>query len=235
MLSRRGDAYDTLVVRYERIAAVHTSVVMLDGLLRLYATDAAGRDGVALDLAYNGVSADVVAQLARILRAQALASAPERPVPPPALPALRLGLDDVGRSDVSLVSAARELATAEGLVVHATQERRIVQTAGPLAGLRSVVLPTTMHAVVVGSTPGEVHLLHRRPWVTGGRRPAHSVAHTVIAAPRVAGVEVVEHPRQQGILQVRVVAGRAAVELPTAAGGDVLPALLALLGAQRAL
>lgn len=235
VLSRRGDAYDTLVVRYDRIAAIHTSVVMLEGLLRLYATDAAGRDGVALDLAYNGVSDDVVRQLARILREQALASAPERPVPPPALPVLRLGMDDLGRNDVALVSTARELAASEGLAVHAAQLRQTVQHEGPLAGLWSVVLPTTMHAVVVGSTPGEVHLLHRRPWVTSGRRPAHSVAHTVIAAPRVDGVEVADHPGQAGTQQVRIVAGRATVTLPCAAGGDVLPALLALLGAQRAL
>jgi len=95
-----------------------------------------------------------------------------------------------------------------------------------------VLHPATLHAAVVGSTHGEVHLVHRRPWVTAGRKPMHSVAHTVVTAPRVERVEVADHPTYLGVQLVTVVAGRARIEIPCPEGAGTVATLLTLLGAR---
>ena len=233
MLSRHEDTYGTLELPYARIAAVHTSTVLLDGLLRVYDVEGRAENGVALDLRYNGVSLDVVEQLARILRTQALATAPARPVGQPIGAPLRPELDDLGRMDVALVTTSRELAAKEELVLWAMHPRLGVQRRdGAFRGLSSMIFPPTVHAMVVGATSGEVHLVHRRPWVTTGRKPVHSVAHTVITAPRVDQVEVSDHPGFTDTQLVRVVSGRAAVEIPVPKGAPTVDALLTLLGAR---
>ena len=233
VLSRHDDAYTTLVVPYARVAAVHTSVVLLDGLFRLYDVDGTAANGVAIDLPFNGVSLDVVEQLARVVRREALATAPARSLGQPGGAPLRPELDDLGRTDVALISSARELTAKEELVVWAMHHRLGVQRrAGMLGGLTSVIFPPTVHAALVGATSGEVHLVHRRPWVTTGRKPVHSVAHTVITASRVDRVEVSDHPGFTDTQLVRVVSGRAVVELPVPAGAPTIDALLTLLGAR---
>ena len=233
VLSRREDEYTTTVVPYDRVAAVHTSVVMLDGLLRIYDAGGTGRSGVALDLPYNGVSDDVVGRLARIVRAEALAAAGDRAVVTPEGAPLKLNLEDLGQHDVALVTAGRELARVEGLLTWAAHGRVPVQRRGGVLGvLGKLVFAPTLHAAVVGSTPGEVHVIHRRPWVTTGRKPVHSVAHTAITVPRVERLEVTEHEAFTGTQLVRVVAGAAEVDLLVPTGAPTLDTLLTLLDAR---
>lgn len=232
VLTRREDEYDAVELPYARIAAVHTSVVILDGLLQLHDVEGTAPDGVALAVRYNGVSDDVVGELARILRAQALATAAPRALVRPQGEPLHLGLDDLGRQDVALVTTTRELATTEGLMVWSAHRRLGVQRRGNALAVAfaGLVFPPTVHAAIIGTTSGEVHLVHRRPWVTTGRKPVHSVAHTVICAPRTDRVEVVEHPRYAGTQLVRVISGRSVVEMPMPTGAPTAETLLTLLG-----
>src|SRR5665647_3181235 len=60
VLSRRGDTYQSAEVPYARIAAVSTSVALLDGLLVARDVEGAAAAGVAVTFRYNGVSDDLV-------------------------------------------------------------------------------------------------------------------------------------------------------------------------------
>lgn len=236
VLSRRGDVYDTAELPYERIAAVRTSVSMLDGLLRVYDVAGEGPDGVGLEVPYNGVSDDLIRKLARIMRSQALASVPGGAEPRPlGAEPLSLGLDDLGRSDIALVTAQREFTAAEGMVPCATHLRTPVRRgSGAMRGFFDVLRPVTLHAGILATSPGEVHLVHRRPWVTTGRKPVHSVAHTVVIVPRVEQVEVIDSPRYQGVRLARIISGRSVVVMPFPEGADTGTGVQAILGARAA-
>lgn len=231
VLSRRGGAYMTTEVPYSRVAAVHISVDLLDGLLRVYDTAAAVADGKAVEISYNGVSHDLLTQLAGILRAEGLATASTVAVPPaPSTPPITLSLRDLGDGDIALVSAQHEFAERDGLTTWATHQRALLRRrTGAFRGLRDALLPMSMHAAVVSTGPGELHIVHRRHWFTTGRKPVHSVAHTVVLLPRVTGVEVTEWPAYIGADVVRVSSGISVVEIPfpqSAETGDVLRSVL---------
>jgi hypothetical protein len=234
VLTRRDDAYDTTEMPYPRIAAVHTSVSMLDGLLRVYDVAGPAPCGVGLEVPYNGVSDDLVRELARIVRAQALAPTPGLGEPSPASrEPLSLGLDDLGRTDTALVTAQREFTMAEGIIPRAVHLRTPVHRAsGFLRGFFDVVRPVTLHAAVLATSPGELHLVHRWPWVTVGRRPVHSVAHTAVTLPRVDRVEVVDSLRYEGVQLLRIISGQSVVEVLFPEGAETGTVVQEILGAR---
>ena len=125
VLSRRGDACQSVEVPYRRIAALQTSVELLEGLLVVHDVEGPAPAGVAVRVRYNGVSHDLVTRLVRILRAAALATAR-----PAGVPASRpsagelLGLRDLGDVDVALVTAVHELAEDEPSFVTLASHRR---------------------------------------------------------------------------------------------------------------
>lgn len=237
VLSRRGDAYQSVEVPYRRIAALQTSVELLDGLLVVHDVEGPAPAGVAVSVRYNGVSHDLITRLVRLLRSAALAAAR-----PTGVPASRpsagelLGLRDLGDADVALVTAEHELAEAEpSFVALASHLRSTVRrAAGPLRGLLDVLRPVTLHAAVVCADPGELQVLHRRRWFTTGQKPVHSVARTVVLMPMVTGVDPQPVSRYTGVECVRITSGRAFVEVPFPEGAETGAAIRGALGRARA-
>jgi len=237
VLSRRGATFQSAEVPYARIAAVSTSVALLDGLLVVHDVEGPAPAGVAVSVRYNGVSHDLVTRLGRILRSAALAAA--RPAAVPA--SLRsvgvpIGLRDLGDSDVALVTAVHELAEAEpSFVALASHRRTSVRRAdGHLRGLLDVLRPVTLHAAVVCADLGELQVLHRSRWFTTGQKPVHSVARTVVLMPMVTGVDPQPVSRYTAVECVRITSGRAVVEVPFPEGAETGAAIRRALGGVRA-
>lgn len=234
VLTRRGSDYVTRVLPYQRLATVQTSVDLLAGRLVVHDVEARQPGRPAITLGYNSVSHDMVQRLARVVRAQARPE-PAR-VPATARAPLQLGSRDLGHADVGLVTAQHELASHEPDVVPLAAHRRtrVARREGALSGPLDAFRPVTLHAAVVGAGPGELHLLHRRDWFTTGRRPEHSVSHTVVLVDRVTSAEV----RESGRYAARVVAvrsGRAVVEVPFPPDAETGPAVQDVVaGASRA-
>jgi len=237
VLSRRGDAYQSVEVPYRRIAALQTSVELLEGLLVVHDVEGPAPAGVAVRVRYNGVSHDLMTRLVRILRSAALATAR-----PAGVPASRpsagelLGLRDLGDADVALVTAVHELAEAEPSFVTLASHRRtsVRRAAGPLRGLLDVLRPVTLHAAVVCADPGELQVLHRRQWFTTGKKPVHSLARTVVLMPMVTAVDPQPVSRYTGVECVRITSGRAVVEVPFPEGAETGSAIRGALGGARA-
>lgn len=237
VLSRRGDACQSVEVPYRRIAALHTSVELLDGLLVVHDVEGPAPAGAAVNVRYNGVSHDLMTRLVRILRSAALATAR-----PAAVPASRpsagepLGLGDLGDADVALVTAVHELAEAEPSFVTLASHRRtsVRRAAGPLRGLLDALRPVTLHAAVVCADPGELQVLHRRRWFTTGQKPVHSLARTVVLMPMVTGVDPQPVSRYTAVGCVRITSGRAVVEVPFPEGAETGSAIRGALGGVRA-
>jgi hypothetical protein len=237
VLSRRGDAYQSVEVPYRRIAAVQTSVALLDGLLVVHDVEGPAPAGVAVSVRYNGVSHDLVTGLVRILRSAALAATRSAGVPAARPSAGKaLGLKDLGDADVALVTAVHELAEAEpSFVTLASHRRTTVRRAdGSLRGLLDAVRPVTLHAAVVCADPGELQVLHRRHWFSTGQKPVHSVARTVVLMPMVTGADPRPVARYTAVECVRITSGRAVVEVPFPEGAETGSAIRRALGGARA-
>jgi hypothetical protein len=233
VLSRRGDRYETVDVPYRRVAAVMSSVSLLDG--RLLVRDVAGEDaGLVVNVRYNSVSHDLLQRLVQVISVksrEAMGSAD--PATPPHVEHPPIALRDLGDDDVALVTGLRELALLEDRVVPVATHQRtgVRRKSGSLRGVVDVIRPVTLHAAIVGVSPGELHVVHRRDWFSIGRRPVHSVAHTVLPVANVTGVEVADSPRYTVARVLRVTSGKSVVEIPFPAGAETGAAMLGALGA----
>lgn len=233
VLSRRGDRYSTVEVPYARIAALRTSVDLLDGHVTIQDTQGPAPSGVVSRVRYNSVSKDLVQRLSRIVAEQALAAAPGAPGTAAPGPDERatLALRDLGDSDVALVTEQRELSAHETLVPIGTQHRaRLPRSGGGLSSLLDAVRPVTLQAAVICAGPGQLHVIHRRQWYTTGRRPVHSVAHTRVLLPRVTSVDVRDVGRLTGAATIMITLGRSVVEVPVPRASDSAAAILGALG-----
>lgn len=230
VLSRRGEAYDLVEVPYARVAAVHTSVELLDGLLRVYDVAGVPPGGLVVDVRYNGVSHDLISGLTGLLRAEVRAVVGADALRPPRSAPVALALRDLGDGDIALVSTQHELADRDGLTTWATHQRTTARRrVGAFRALADALLPVTVHAAVVSTGPGEVHVVHRRHWFTTGRKPVHSVAHTVVHTPNVTAVDIVDSSRYLQVRVARIISGRSVVRIPfpeAAESGTVLQAVL---------
>jgi len=222
VLSRRGDTYQSAEVPYARIAAVSTSVALLDGLLVAHDVEGAAAAGVAVTFRYNGVSDDLVKQLVDILRAQAGAAAPPSWAGATAqAPHATPGTRDLGDADIALVTEQHELAEHDGLVTLGMHMRTVVRRrSGSMRGVLDMLRPVTLHAAIVSVGSGELHLVHRRRWFTTGKKPVHSVAHTVVILPHVTSVTADEMLRYAEVRAVQITSGRSVVEVPFPEGAE---------------
>ena len=234
VLTRRGDRYETADLPYRRIAAISSSVSLLDGRLVMHDIEGGQPAGVALNVRFNSVSQDLIGRLVTRARSKTLEPGSGRVVPtPPHAVHGPLALRDLGDDDVALVSALREIALLDDRVVPvATHQRTVVQRrSGVLGGLIDRVRPVTLQAAIVCVSPGELHVLHRRQWFTTGRRPIHSVAHTVVVVPLVTAVRE-EDAKYASARQVRITSGSSVVEVPFPSGSETGVGMLAALGAR---
>lgn len=215
VLSRRGPGYRTTVIDHDRLCAVHAGVSLLDGIFQARTVDT---PGVAADLPYNGVSHELVEQLVRVLRGQVTPAGDDRGAPS----GIELDLRDLGGDDVALVATMRGLVRNDPAIVPVATHRRtgITRTGGVVQSALDWLRPVTLHATVVGRSPGELHLVHRRDWFSTGRGPVHSVAHTVAFTPRVTGVTDVDVSRYHAARAVRITSGSSVLDVPYPEGAD---------------
>lgn len=240
LLTRRGTTYTTAQVRHRDVAAVHTSVDLLDGRLRLLGTDREP-DRSPVAFRYSSVSQDLVESLVRAVRARVHGRDISAPAPGArhraAQPAwgtpITLGLRDLGDDDVALVTLQRDLTEHEHDVVPvASHLRRVVRRVpGRFHGLLDAVRPVTLHAAVVLTGPGELHVLHRREWVTTGRGPLTSVATTTVLTGRVTGMTTQPSDRYEGVDVVRLDSGRCRTRLPMPVGSETEDAVRGVVAA----
>ena len=236
VLSRRGDTYQTVVVPYSRIGAIHHSYSMLDGLLVVHDVDGLERAGVAVAIRYNAISRRVMEDLAELLREQALAARPpaERPGRA-ALPTTRVL--DLGDADAALVTARIEIADRRpDLVLLGAQPRTVVARRDTTFGrVLDALRPVTLHAALVCADTGTLEFVHRREWFTSHPKPQFSVAHTVILTDAVTAVGSHEHPRYVGVYRVQIAAGRARVDVAFPDGAESGGAIAGALAGVRAI
>lgn len=235
VLSRRSDGYETVEVPYRRVAAITSSVSLLDGRLVIHDVEGHQEAGLVINVRYNSVSHDLVQRLVRIVCAKSRDSAGPAVAPgmPPHTEHPPLALRDLGDDDVALVTGLREVSLLDEQVAPvATHQRTAVHRRnGGLRRMIDLIRPVTLHAAIVCVSPGELHVIHRRRWFSIGRRPVHSVAHTVVPVPNVTSVEVVDSPRYTVARVIRVTSGRSVVEIPFPGGAESGTAVLGALGA----
>ena len=226
-----GRGYDVRDVPYDQVAAVGTSVDLLDGRLTVHALA-----GPSVTVRFSGSSADVVEGFVDTLRALAW------PVPTTGDPAPRdptaggpgLGRLDrraLGEREIGLVSAYREVADHEpGLRALAAHPRRtVLPRRGGASRVLHLLHPMTVQAAVVASDGRELQVFGRRDWLARGRTPVHSESRLVLPLDRLTGVRAVPHPVYDGVVVVTLRAGDAALDLPVPAGTDAERVLTGLL------
>lgn len=225
-LSRReGARYDVREVPYDGVAAVATSVDLLDGRLTVHALT-----GAPVSVRFGGSSADVVQGFLDLLRLLAW-PAPAGAAPRDPGPGIgRLGRRALGEQEIGLVGAYREVADADpALRTLAAHARVVVAPAGgPVRRALHVLRPMTVQGAVIGSDGRELQVFGRRAWLVRGRTPVHSESRLVLPLDRLTGVATARHPGYPGVEVVTLRAGDAAVELPVPAGSDARRVLAGL-------
>lgn len=222
-LSRRTGAadargYDVRELPYDQVAAVGTSVDLLDGRLTVHALV-----GPPVAVRYNGSAAEAVDELVDLVRRLAWpvpASGPAAPHRDLGPAVGRLSRRALGEQEIGLVAAYREVADREpGLQAVAAHPRQVVRPAGgALARLVHAVHPMTVQAAVLASTGRELQVFGRRDQLARGRTPVHSESRLVLPLDRLTGVVAQPHPRYPQVTCVVLTAGDARIELPVPAG-----------------
>lgn len=226
-----GRRYDVREIPYDRVAAVQTSVDLLDGRLTVHALT-----GTPVPVRFSGASADVVEQLVDLLRVLAW-PVPATGDPAPHDPTVRtpgtarLDRRALGDKEIGLVSAYREVADREpGLKALAAHRRQTVQpSGGGPARLVHLLRPMTVQAAVVASEGRELQVFGRRSWLVRGRTPVHSESRLVLPLERLTEVATRTHAVYRDVAVVTLRAGDTALDLPVPADSDAHRVLAALL------
>lgn len=237
-LSRReGARYDVRDVPYDRVAAVRTSVDLLDGRLTVHALA-----GAPVRVRYSGSSADVIEELVDLLRllawpvgASGATGAPGASGGVDPGPGLgKLSRRALGDREIGLLAAYREVADREpGLRTLAAHPRRTVPPArGALRRVAHVLRPMTVQGAVVCSDGRELQVFGRASWLVRGRTPVHSDSRLVLPLDRLTAVTTRRHPRYPGVAVVTLRARDTALDLPVPGGSDAERVLTGLTGAR---
>ncbi|HEX5333041.1 MAG TPA: hypothetical protein VFW79_10395 [Cellulomonas sp.] len=240
VLSRRAGGYDERVIAHDAICAIDYGTDLLDGWITVYSADE-GEQGraPALALSYVGTSLDVVEKLVSLLRSLYRTGTDrdgDRSPGPAAggaagLPPL--GQRDLGDRDIALVTRQLAVLRAEPRMRLLGYHRRQLlasREGGALRRLVRLVRPVVLHAAVVCGDAAELQVLHRRDWVTRGRRPEYSLASTVLPLARVDRAVLADDPRNAGVRVLTLHCGGSALELVVPAGSLTEQALVAQLG-----
>ncbi|MGV8978566.1 MAG: hypothetical protein ACOH17_11025 [Cellulomonas sp.] len=241
VLSRRPDGYDERVIPHESICAIDYGTDLLDGWITVHGTGEAGSGRApVLSLSYVGTSQDVVEGLVSLLRSlyrsepagEGGDAGPET-VGGPGLPPLEQR--DLGDQDIALVSRQLAVLRAEPrmrVLGHHRRQLLAAREGGVLRRIVRLVRPAVLHAAVVCGDGRELQVLHRREWVTRGRRPEYSLACTVVPLARIERADVVDDPRNAGVRVLTLHCGSAELVLRAPVGSTTEQALLAQLGAR---
>ncbi len=240
VLSRHEGAVVTTEVPYDRIAAVRTSVNLLDGRLTVLT-----RSGDTLTVRFSGSSAAAVTALVELLRLSAWPA-------PPAIPDRPAQADDrqgaagvadgrlldrgeLGERELGLLTEYRDaLAGHPEVRTLAAHPRAVVRPArGGPARLTHLLRPMTLHALVVCSDGTELQVFGRADPLVRGRTPDHSWSRLVLPLAGITGATSRPDPRYAGVSTVTVALGAASVHLPVPSGSPTERVLLGAAPARR--
>lgn len=230
LLSRDGDTFTTRSVLLDGVFALVDSVHLLDGRLELYTAL-----GPPLVVRYNAASHDRITAL--VTRMRMLILGPSSPVgaaAPSSSSPVDLGRVELphAKRDYGLFGAWASLqASVPGLELSAAHPSLPLRPfdAG-VVGLLYRLRPTMGSAMILGVSPDEVHLIHRRAWLQRRSGDDLSMAQTVVFRRSGASVEVAEHPIYEAVDAVGIAQGDGVLELalPRASrAAEVLTAALA--------
>jgi hypothetical protein len=226
VLTRVGTGFEAARIPFAELVAVRDSVDLLDGRLTLHAAD-----GTSVAVPYNGVSADVVAELAELLVGLAGGLPAHDPIDAlrgsPRSPRLDLGEDETG-----VASEAATLATRDPDLRYLSSHPRIPlqPTATGLAGALRRLRPMSLAGAVVASTPRELLVVTRRDPVLRRRTATLSLDRLRILRHAITSITSAPHPVWAGTSVVTVRAGDAALEIVVETTGAVERSLLAVAG-----
>jgi hypothetical protein len=217
VLSRTGDDVAARRVPLASIVALQNDSLLLDARFTVHTTD-----GDPLTVPYNGSARGAVDGL--VTRMRGLISPgsvpPLEPSPAPSLLPASGAVPAAARlpehpRDAGLVAAYLDFAAAESsielLAAHPTL--RLRPSGGALTRALHAVRPMTLHGAVLAATPGELHLLHRRDWLTRGGQADISDAHTLVVRRPDARPASHAHPLYPDAVVVTLPTGAAPLEL----------------------
>jgi len=187
ILSREGNRFTESVIDYADVVAISQSLNVLDGSLTLYTAN----DRVH-EITFNGAGAKAIASLVEVIRPKPLSVAKASPYG---------AATDVSAVDRMLVGQLRELERREPLL-----RIRAVHGHGTVAhrtGLARLLRRThILGAMIVATTPTELHIISRRDWVNVLKKPDLSHRHTVITLSSIRSVKSEPHPTYEGLVEL---------------------------------
>jgi len=189
ILSRYGARFTESLIDYKDVVAISQSLNVLDGSLTLYTAN--GREHV---IDFNGAGAPAIASLVELIRPTPLAVDKTSPYG---------AALDLSAIDRMLVGQLRELERREPLLrIRAVHGRGTVAHRSGLARLlrRTHVLG----ALIVATTPTELHIISRRDLVNVLKKPDLSHRHTVITLSGLRSIKSEPHPTYEALVELTV-------------------------------
>lgn len=208
VLTRSEGGYTVIEVPVDRIAAVHDTVNLLAGVLRVIP-----HQGAPVELHYNGSASEMIRRLVDVLVRGAASGGPNRAgqalieagrTAAGPMPVLDLGRDDQGLLG-DLRDAVRARPSLRPWVGHGRQR---VRTAGGWA-----LTPTTVQAAVLAEDDGVLEVFTRHEWVVTGRAPVHSSGRWSVPLAALSGIGLAPDPRYAGVVHAVLRIGDAQVVL----------------------
>lgn len=208
VLARRDDAYYTVHVPLDRIAAIVDSVRLLNGRLTVHTVD-----GPVVTVKYNASANGPIRDLTSLLRRWYLPEALAVAAEPPPGPAPRLDIADTGL----LTDYERLIAEEPGMRLVNIAGRHTVGPVDQTSRSRGNHRPTTLHASIAVADHREVQIIHRRDWFTGSGDKL-SLARSVLPKARITDIRVTPHQRYANVHVLTIQSGVTRLEFPLAEG-----------------
>lgn len=211
VLSRRGSAFTARRIRYADVAAVRDRVDLLDGLFTLRTVD-----GTALEIPFNGASADVVVELTTLLVGLA-GTAGGVPAYAPGRAERMAPRIDMGTDEAGIASAYYDLAARDPQLRYLSSHPRTrlrADATGP-RGAWARLRPMSLAGSLAACTPRELLIISRRDPVLRSRTATLSLDRLRILRHAITSTTSEPHPRWAGMSVVTIRAGAAAFEIVT--------------------
>jgi hypothetical protein len=208
VLARRDEAYYTVHVPLDRIAAIVDSVRLLNGRLTVHTLD-----GPVVTVTYNASSCGPIRELTSLLRRWYL---PESS--PTAAEAYRGAGPTLDPADAGLLNEyQRMIAEEPGMrLINIAGRHEVIPLHRP-DRLWNNPWPTTLHASITVADHREIQIIHRRDWFTGTGDKL-SLARTVLPRARISDIRVTPHHRYEDVHVLAIQAGATRLEFPLADG-----------------
>jgi len=188
ILSRESNRFTESVIDYSDVVAISQALNVLDGSLTLYTAN----DRVHV-IEFNGAGAAAIASLVEVIRPQPVV---EKSSPYGAAV-------NVSVVDRMLVGQLRELERREPLLrIRAVHGHASVAHRSGLA--RVLGRTHVLGAMIVATTPTELHIISRRDWVNVLKKPDLSHRHTVITLSGLRSIKSQPHPIYVGLVELTV-------------------------------